>query len=334
MELELGLAGALGVFFLTAAAVVVGAVLLAVGGDVIADRTGLGRMWVGWLLVAGATSLPELVTNVAAVRIDAPSLAAGDIFGANMLNMSNLAILIALLGGSRFYHQASPRQAILPAFAVLMTGVATLFAALRLGVGWGSIGPGAVAVVMVYVLGSWLLYRSGAVTAEAELVEEEKGQRPLWWGWLVFLAAAAVIFVSAPFLASSAQRIAEVTGIAESFIGVLAVAFVTTLPELVATGTALRIGARDLAIANMYGSNAFNIAILGVAELFYTQGFLFAALDRSHVIAGIFAVVLMGMGILLLPWRSLVRRRSTSLLSASGMAALYLVGLWMVFRAG
>lgn len=331
--MELGLAGALGLFFLTEVVVVVAAVALAVGGDVIADRTGLGRMWVGWLLVAGATSLPELVTNVAAVRIDAPSLAAGDIFGANMLNMSNLAILIAVLGGSQFYHRASPRQAILPLFAVLITGIATLFAAVRLGADWAGVGPGAVAILAVYVLGSWLIFRSGAVSAEVEFVEG-KSRRPLWWGWTVFLVAAAAIFASAPFLAVSAQRIAEVTGIAESFMGVLAVAFVTTLPELVATGTALRIGARDLAIANMYGSNAFNICVLGVADLFYTQGPLFAVLDRSHVTAGLFAVVLMGLGVTLLPWRSPTRRRTVSLLSALGTAALYLVGLLLVFRAG
>ena len=90
------LAGALGLFFGTAVVVVVAARALAASGDVIAFRTGWGRVWVGTLLLAGATSLPELVTTATAVRLDTPDLAAGNIFGSNMINNIMLAVLMAL----------------------------------------------------------------------------------------------------------------------------------------------------------------------------------------------------------------------------------------------
>ena len=72
------------VLFLLASVVVIGgAVLLATSGDVIADKSRWGRLWVGTILIAGATSLPELVTTITAVMIDAPKLAGGNIFGAS-----------------------------------------------------------------------------------------------------------------------------------------------------------------------------------------------------------------------------------------------------------
>ena len=95
------LAAASGLFLLAAVAIVISASFLASSADVIADKMGLGRLWVGSLLLAGATSLPELVTAVAAAIGGSAELAAGNILGANMLNMSNLAILLALSEDAR-----------------------------------------------------------------------------------------------------------------------------------------------------------------------------------------------------------------------------------------
>ncbi|MDE2968648.1 MAG: hypothetical protein OXT51_00875 [Chloroflexota bacterium] len=99
MEFDLNLPAAIALFLGSSAVVIFSAIALARAGDVIAARTGLGHLWVGSLLIAGATSLPELVTNITAVRIDNPGLAAGNILGANMLNVSNLAVIAAVFGG-------------------------------------------------------------------------------------------------------------------------------------------------------------------------------------------------------------------------------------------
>jgi len=63
-------------------------------GDIIADKTGAGGVWVGVILVAMVTSLPELFTSISAVTlIDAPDLTIGDLLGANAFNLLNLAFL-------------------------------------------------------------------------------------------------------------------------------------------------------------------------------------------------------------------------------------------------
>ncbi|MEE9324984.1 MAG: hypothetical protein V3U90_05500 [Dehalococcoidia bacterium] len=323
------LPGALGLFFLTAIAVTAAGITLAIAGDVIALRTGWGRLWVGSLLIAGATSLPELVTTVTAVRIEAPALAAGNVLGSNMANMSILALVVALLGERQLFQRLLPQQGLLAAFAIALTGMATLFAALRPEAEWLGVSLPAVALIGGYVVASRILHRYGAGIPD---LEAPVASRSLRWGWIVFGISAAAIFVAAPFLAFSAQRIAELTGIAESFMGVLALAFVTSLPEMATTVTAFRMGAGDLAIAGIYGSNTFNIGILGVADLFYTQGSLFSNLDQSHVTAGLFALLLIGLGTVQLLLRWPLKRFYLIEPGSLGMVALYLLGIFLVFR--
>src|SRR5438309_9472161 len=78
---------------LSGAAVVIAGILLGHSADQIANATGLGEMWTGWVLLAAATSLPEFVTDVSAVRLHSVNLAAGDLFGSSLTNMAILAVL-------------------------------------------------------------------------------------------------------------------------------------------------------------------------------------------------------------------------------------------------
>ena len=243
MELELSLATAIALFLGASAVVVFSAVMLARAGDVIAARTGLGHLWVGSLLIAGATSLPELVTNVTAVRIDNPGLAAGNILGANMLNVSNLAVIAAIFGGREIYRRLSKGQEYLAIVAFAMTALAATHVVLGSDAHWFGVSPAAISILVIYLVGSRVLYV--ASKNDPAGVGGELPERSLSWGWAVFLVSAAFVAVSAWALALSADAIADETGISASFIGVLAVAIVTTLPELTVGVTSIRIGAPE-----------------------------------------------------------------------------------------
>ena len=329
--MDLNLAGALALFGGSAVVVVIAAIALAQAGDAIASNTRLGHLWVGSLLIAGATSLPELVTSITAVRIDNPSLAAGNILGANMLNVSNLALIVALFGGRHIFQRLSKGQEYLAIEAFIMTALATTYVVIGSRADWFGITPGAISILLVYLVGSRILYRA-SVGGSSEV--EESPKHTLRWGWTVFLIGGVAVSVAATALAISADQIAEETGIAASFIGVLAVAAVTTLPELTVGITAIRIGAPEMAVAGLYGSNAFNIAILAVADLTYFEGSLFGALDDSHVIAGGFAVLLMGIGVLQIRLRRPLKHFSLTEPSTAVIVALYVAGLFLVFQAG
>ena len=334
MQFEIGLPATIALFLLTSIVVIGGAVLLAISGDVIADKSRWGRLWVGTILIAGATSLPELVTTVTAVMIDAPKLAGGNIFGANMLNVSNLAIVIALVGGRKVYQRIMPQQGILLGLAIILTGSATLLTLLQLDTKWYFVSPASLMLFGIYIFGSRFLHKQAPHANINPIEPDSSNPHTLRWGLLMFSLAAMTVFVAAPFLASSANRIAELTGISQSFIGVLAVGIVTTLPELTATITAMRIRAYDLAISGMYGSNAFNVVALAVADFFSSPNSLFARLDGSHVLAGSLATLLMVLGYVQIKQRKDVKHFAFSQPSTSLIVGIYLIGLYSIFRMG
>jgi Ca2+/Na+ antiporter len=158
-------------FVLTAAAVVYAGVRLARHGDVIAARSRWGPLWVGSLFLAIATSLPELTTDIAAVRLGAVDLAAGDIFGSSMANMLILALL-SLIPGAELFRRAALDNGLAASLAITLTATAALAVMIRstgsiLGLGYGSLvlGTG-------YVIGMRAVYRNTALVKRAVEVEE------------------------------------------------------------------------------------------------------------------------------------------------------------------
>jgi cation:H+ antiporter len=93
---------------------------------------------------------------------------------------------------------------------------------------------------------------------------------------LGFVIAAAAVLISGPFLATSADALADQTGLGEGFFGSFVLAIVTSLPELVASISAIRVGALNLAIANTLGSNATNVALILPLELALAPGTILA----------------------------------------------------------
>lgn len=325
------LAGPLSLFFGTAIVVVVAARFLAASGVVIAFRTGWGQVWVGTLLLAGATSLPELVASSTAAFLGKPDLAGGNIFGSNMLNVTILALALGFFGGKQVFQRVLPQQTWVAALAIVLTVTAVVLAAIQLDARWLVISPASLIIIALYIWGSRLLFKQSSNAVQPEIATNSRSLR---WGWTVFALSSGAIFAASVFLTTSAVDIADITGISESFIGVLAVAFVTSLPEVSTSVAALRIGAPNLAVSNIYGSNAFNIVALAVADLFFTGGSLFGNLGNGAVVAGLFAILLMVLGTLQLLLRRPLKPFSLTEPSALGIVAIYAIGLVLVYRIG
>ena len=329
--MEFDLTWAITLFGGSAVVVVFAAIALAKGGDIIASNTRLGQLWVGLLLIAGATSLPELVTTITAVRLDNPGLAASTIMGANMLNIAKLALIAGLLGGPYIYQRLSKGQELLSLQALGLTAMGAIFIVIGWGAEFFGITLAAILILTAYLLGSRVLYKSSSGDS---LPSQEIPEHSLRWGWTVYSVSAIAILVSATALTISADQIANETGISASFIGVLAVAFVTTIPELAVGITLMRMGAPEMAVAEFHGSNALNIAILAVADFAYFEGSLFAELDDSDLLAGIFAVLLVGLSALQIRLRRRLKHFSFTEPSSVLFFGLYVGGLYLVFQAG
>jgi cation:H+ antiporter len=136
-----------------AVVVFVAGVLIAKTGGNLADQTGISESVVGGLFTAVATSLPELVTTIAAVRAGALSLAVGNIAGGNAFDVLFLCVAdIAYLPGS-IYHAAGPGELFIVSLAIVLNGVLLMGMVARQRQGPGRIGVEGLLILLIYAGG-------------------------------------------------------------------------------------------------------------------------------------------------------------------------------------
>jgi cation:H+ antiporter len=278
---------------------------LAQAADRIAELTGIARVWIGGMLLAGATSLPELAIDVAAVRLDAADLAAGDLFGSSLANMLILAGLDLAYPRERLLRSASLDHALSACLAIALHAVAAILVFTRPEATFAGLSPGSVALAVAYLAGSRAVYRhvrrggSGAAAGR-----ERIARAPLRAAAWRFAFGAAVVLAAAPALAWSARGLAEASGLGATFVGTWLVGLTTSLPELVASLAAVRMRAFDLAIGNLFGSNAFNMVIFLALDLASPGGAIFARIDPAHLVTALFAIVLTSLGLASIVYRA------------------------------
>jgi len=322
-------------FVLTAAVIVAAGTWLARYGDVLAEKTGMGRNWVGLILVAATTSLPELFTGIGASALfDLPDIAIGDVLGSCMFNLLILSFMDAVAGDESLTARAHQGHALSIGFGICLMGVAGIGLALGArvpSVAW--FGVTTVILIVAYCLAARLIYkheRRRAAREAREIAEELRYDHiSLRAAALRYGAAAVAVVGAALALPSLAERIAEQTGLGEAFVGNLFVAATTSLPEAVVSIAAVRMGALDLGVGNVLGSNLFNLLILAIDDLLYRPGPILADSDPSQIIAA-FAVLLMN-GVLLVGLTYQVLRKrlvvawDTGIILATYFSALLLM---------
>lgn len=319
-------------FIVASTILVFAAMQLAKYGDIIAIRTRLGGMFVGTLLLAGATSLPELLTTINSLDQNVPNLAAGNIFGSNMFNMFMLAILDLANQNSRILRQVALKHALTAGLAILLIGMGVFFIDINQNWKIGWVGLDSLLLMVVYLGGIRLL--QGNRTPPPPSASELDPKLPsLWKALLGFSVATAVLVVVAPFLVSSSTEIAEITGMGTGFVGIVLVGMVTSLPEMVTTISAVRMGAYDLAVGNLFGSNIFNMFALGLTDLFLTSGRFIGAIDRDFAVAGMLGLIMTALG-LLGNLARLERRLLFIELDALLLILVYFSGLWVLYSLG
>lgn len=324
------------IFFLAAVVVVLAANRLAEYSDVIAVRTRFSGLFVGTILLAGATSLPEFIASISAFQQGVPDLAAGNFLGSNMVNIVLLAIVdvlhyrVPLLRSVALTHTLT---AVLGIILTTLVAIFTLSSSIPT-IGW--VGLDSLIIIGFYFGGVWLVQQEGkaalGLTTEPQIVPAPNFPS-LRRGIVGFVLAAMVLMLVVPPLVRATNDIAALTGIGATFIGTTLLSLVTSLPELLAAWAAVRIGAPELAVGNLFGSSVFNMLGLGISDFFYTPGRLLGAIDPSFVMVALLGVLLTGMAML----GTLARlERRLLIIEADALLIIvtYLAGMYILFMRG
>ncbi len=297
-------------------------------GDAIAAHTGLSRNWVGLILLATVTSLPELVTGLSAVTVAAaPDIAVGDVLGACVLNLTILALVDVFYRQGNLYREVAPGHVVSAGFGVLLlagAGLAVVLGAQGLMPSIGHVSVASVLLLGVYLAAMRTLYvieqRRQTVTEVAQLPGITLKTALMGYG-----LASSVIVGAGIWLPIIGVELARLMGWTHSFVGTLFIAFATTVPELATTWGAVRIGALDMALGNLLGSNLFDVLILAIDDMAYVAGPIYARVSPVHAASAFAACVMSAVVIVSLASRPTRRVAGFATWSSLALLALYLL---------
>jgi len=324
---------------------------LAKYGDAIAEKTGLGRIWIGLVFIALITTMPELVTSVSSVvLVNSADLALGTLLGSCCFNLSILALLDILHSRTPALSVASPKHTVTAAWGALLIAIvaASMVAGDRFSfLTSGLVGIPSVVILILYLLGMWWMFRRER-SQKLHAAPRERSQKlhaapatALQYDkldtrtvYIRFALAALAVIAAGIWLSFIGDEISEVTGWGNTFVGTLFLAITTSAPELVVAVTALRMGAIDLAVADILGANMLDIAIIAPIDLAYGQGFILSSVSRGHLIIAAAAVAMSLMVIVGLRFQQ--RHKTFKVVSwyAPVLIALYILGAYALFNSG
>jgi cation:H+ antiporter len=307
-------------------------------GDRIATETGLGGEFIGLILLGTITSLPELAVSATSIlAVHSPDLAVGGLLGSNTFNLAIIVLLDIL-------YRTGPLLARVHREHILSAGLGSAFigivVALILYYQQGrvfhlfGVGLGSFLFVGIYLLGVRMIYRFGRnrrIEALKKAAAEERPKphlRAVYWRTA---GVALAIIVAGTALSISGDRIAEATGWGRSFVGSLLLAAGTSLPELAVSLGALRLGAVDLAMSNLLGSNLFNMVQVAFCDVLDGREALLAAVSPANTMVGLTALVMTGIVITALAYRAESESRARVGAEAVALILTYVIGSYFVF---
>lgn len=237
-----------------------GADLFVAGAKQIGAALGMSSFAIGVLIVGLGTSLPELASSVAAVLADSTEIVTANVVGSNITNILLIVGILAILGGPVMIRKDLLKTE-LPIFFI--STVHFVF----------SVADGVIdRIESLLLFGTFIAYLwylfspANKAKRNMEVKAETKG---VDLKAVVFIVMGVVaVLLGAHFTVDSAVDIATGLAVPIGLVSIAAIAIGTSLPELFVSIQAARSGETELAIGNIFGSNAFNILlVIGIPGL-------------------------------------------------------------------
>ncbi|WP_305906477.1 hypothetical protein Q9L42_001030 [Methylomarinum sp. Ch1-1] len=284
--------------------------------DSIAEQTELARAFLGLILLATATELPEMVTTLTASSSGNGVLALNNMFGGMMLQLAVLAIAdFFVLNGTLTSFPRKPTVAIAGLLSILSLSLLLAFYVTRDMVLLVNVGVGSTIIALLYIVSMYLI-RMGQnrdTWSPVDLPDRGKGGRerhnhydntPVRKLTVLSARSGLLILISGVLVVRVAETLAVQTGLGNSFIGVSLLAMATSMPELSTSVAAVRVKAHTMAISNIFGSNLIMTFLVFPVDVFFTKGPVLNHMDRSAAFAlaaGIFMTGIYCTGLLMRP---------------------------------
>lgn len=298
------IAGSVAIFAGAAAVITLCGIRLSGYADQLADRTGWGEALLGGLFLAGVTSLPDFAATLTAAADGYAELAMGNILGSMAVNLAFLALGDLTYRRANLEHAAASSGNLIQAGLLIVLLTIPLLAMLTPSFAMLGLHPATPVLLLAYLFGYHLVRRDldkpmwqprrTEQTVMDQPDRNRSGDQTLPALWVRFAGLALLTGIAGWLLMSSAETLVERTPLSQSLVGTLLTAVFTSLPELVTTLAAIRMGALTLAVGNILGTNCFNVIVIATADIAYRGGSIYHALAGQQLIWTVIAILLTG----------------------------------------
>lgn len=309
-------------YLVLAILVVVLSVRLSYYVDCLDKKTNLSGAFIGGVMLAAVTSLPELFTSLTSVVIlDQPDFVQGNVLGSNLFNLCVIGGIMLFV--SRQYQRAnlskSHKKTVWFGLVMYLLAGLAMIHPIEIGAGFFRVNMMSILIVIVYVISVKFMEKDTSATYEEE-VYIGLSVKQIAIRFLLYSVGLVVVSI---FLTQVSDALAEKLQLGATVAGAIFLGIATSLPELSASINLIRIGNFDASFGNIVGSNLFNFIILCFADILFVKGSIYDNQEQAMNLL-CFGVISMFMTLGLMYFK---RKRSVVLLCSILILASYVCSI-------
>lgn len=252
--------------------------------DLLNKTTNISGVFIGGILLAGITSLPELVTCLSSIFLNNPYLAIGDILGSNFFNIAMMCFFDILFIKTMFYNYTKNRYYLIYVLLILNYLIMYLFMGGTFNLEIFNIGLPSFIIIITYIF-----YLKNAKEEETKKEVKTTKEHVLLKFFLVglFMVIVSILLTLVVNLIAGKNP-----NVASSFIGAILLGITTSMPEVITFIALVKMKSFDLALSDIIGSNLFNLLILAIGDIFLKNKEIYYFVDKESMFLLIFGLIL------------------------------------------
>jgi len=256
--------------------------------DLLEHRTKVSGAVLGGILLAGITSLPELITSITGALINEPDMTQGNILGSNLFDIAIIgALLLCYIKKVKNAKLTKANGAFLW-MCTLITALILIFVIFKISIVIPFINVNFLSLfcIALYIL-SLFTSSSDETSVSGELIEQGK-EATISTKQVItrFVICAFILVFVSVVITFLSDIIADTYGLGKGLAGALFLGIATSLPEIVSSFALLRLGNFNTAMSDLVGSCLFNYMVISIADIFYVSGTVFRTDLQSVYLGG------------------------------------------------
>ena len=258
--------------------------------DLIDKKTDISGAFIGGVILAAVTSLPELFTSISAIAlVNQPNMVLGNILGSNIFNMTVLGLLMLIMTGK--FSKAVVGISHLKTGILILALFLMIFVASFFGFDYSFLNISIYSIIIIVLYSLSITYM---VSDNACDDEEDSSKHTLKTIIILFIITAVLLVASSIGITYFTDKLAFELNLGATLAGALFLGVATSLPELTSCFALAKKGNFNACVGNILGSGIFNFLILSIGDIFYTKGSIYKGEtgNRPLVIFGTISTLL------------------------------------------